>query len=657
MESKQEEALKAKENAEKRFAAKDFVGAKNYALKAQALFPELNGISQMVATFDVYIASEAKVNGEIDLFSVLGLKPSADRSTAKKQYKKLAVLLHPDKNRTVGADGAFKLVSEAWTLLSDRVKRGSEDLKRNSWLSTTAVHGAAFSDTCSKPHLPPTFWTLCTSCQVQYEYHRKYVNKRLSCKNCRATFMAVELVTAPLDGSYPVCPWSYMSDNGYRGDGYNSVQFFPTDGIFVTVNGIPQCHGSEYMPFQWNTYPGTCAGYVDPNGLMSPSSDTICHANGYVCKPGKTIKVVDTNADGSIGYNECTKATSPYKRRKVEFGGVTVNGNEVGSKVVSEATMANGSGSNGVSPKICSPDAPWFDARSLLIEKARTEIQKKLEEMKPAWAAGRRSGEGRRKGNLDSLILMPKKTRPLMLSVPDSDFHDFDRERAEECFRPKQIWALYDEDDGMPRLYCVIRAVISVKPFKIHISYLSSKTDAEFGPVNWINSGFTKSCGNFRACNSDTVEQVNMFSHLLGREKAGRGGCVRIYPKSGDIWAVYRNWSPDWKRTTPNEVRHQYEMVEVLADYSEELGVRVITLTKLDGFKTVYRRDTSDDAIRWIPKKEMVRFSHRVPSWLLKEVDGLPKGCWDLDPAATPDVLLRAARDVKVEDGSLRGLV
>jgi hypothetical protein len=117
---------------------------------------------------------------------------------------------------------------------------------------------------------------------------------------------------------------------------------------------------------------------------------------------------------------------------------------------------------------------------------------------------------------------------------------------TEECFKPKQIWALYDEEDGMPRLYCLIREVISVNPFKIHISYLNSKTDSEFGSVNWLESGFTKSCGNFRAWTSDIVDQVNIFSHVLSREKAGRGGCVRIYPRSGDIWDVYRNWSPDW---------------------------------------------------------------------------------------------------------------
>ncbi|GAB4859340.1 hypothetical protein Ancab_010803 [Ancistrocladus abbreviatus] len=667
MESNQEEAVKAKETAEKRFAVKDFVGAKNYALKAQTLFPELDGISQMVATFDIYVASEAKVNGEIDFYSVLGLMPSAGRSLVKKQYKKLAVLLHPDKNKTVGADGAFKLVSEAWTLLSDSMKRASYDLRRNGQLSSAIVAEAAFSDNCSKSTVPPTFWTVCTSCQVQYEYLRKYVNKRLSCKNCHATFMALELGTAPTSGSYPVCHWSYMHDNGYGGHGYNGATFVPTAAMYVPGNGASGCHsrhGAEYVSnvsFQWSTCPGNSAGYVDPNGLMTASADSFYHANGYSCKPGKKLPVTDSaintvvadpNANGPIGYNESasTKATRPYKRRKVELGAISANVNETGCKVLPEAAGTNGEGISNLSPKFCNPVAAAFDVRGMLMEKARTEIRKKLEEMRLASAAAaekniKLQGIGKsgrwRKGNLGGSHLELKKTGTVTLTVPDSDFHDFDKDRSEECFKPKQIWALYDEEDGMPRLYCLIREVISVKPFKIHISYLSSKTDAEFGAVNWICSGFTKSCGSFRACNSDVIEQVNMFSHLLSREKAGRGGCVRIYPKCGDIWAVYRNWSPNWNRRTPDEVRHQYEMVEVLDDYSEEFGVCVIPLIRLDGFKTVYRRNTDKDAMRWIPKREMLRFSHQVPSWFLKEVNSLPEGCWDLDPAATPDDLLQ----------------
>ncbi|KAL8150969.1 hypothetical protein V2J09_020777 [Rumex salicifolius] len=652
MESNKEEALKAKEYAVKLFAVKDYAGAKTFALKAMTLFPDLDDISQMVATFDIYVASETRVNGEIDFYSVLGLKPSADRSMVKKQYKKLAVLLHPDKNKTVGADGAFKLVSEAWTLLSDSSKRSSYDLKRTSQLSsTTLLSGVVYADTRTTSVLPPSFWTVCTSCQVQYEYLRKYVNKRLSCKNCRSTFTAVELGTAPIDGTFPVSWSTYTTDNGYGSHGYSSVPYFATSG---GTHGSPKvgpgyrsAHGSEYgssMSIQWGP-PGSTITPVD--------SASAYHVNGYVSKMGKRV-------DGSNGVNgnaAVVKTTRPYKKRKIELNGYDVqgvNGNNNGTQKFS--------GPNDPSSRQQAVLSP-LDARSMLIEKARTGIKNKLSQIKSALTSA--SEKNKIHSSVNSVVgklvesdIKAQRIGPVTLVVPDSDFHDFDKDRTEECFKPKQIWALYDEEDGMPRLYCLIREVISVNPFQMHISYLSSKSDSEFGLVNWINSGFTKSCGHFRAVSSDLVEQVNMFSHLLSQEKAGRGGCVRIYPRKGDVWAVYRNWSREWNRSTPYDVRHQYEMVEVVGEFSEEVdGLSVVRLAKVTGFKTVYRKKAGKDGIWWIPRREMVRFSHQVPCLTLNDEKDLPEGCWELDPAATPDELLKASKEEIVGDENRGELV
>ncbi|KAI3465536.1 hypothetical protein Pfo_022199 [Paulownia fortunei] len=684
MESNIEEALKAKAFAEKQFVEKDFIGAKNYALKAQMLCPELEGILQMVATFGVYIASEAKINGELDFYSILGLDPSADKSKLKKQYKKMAVLLHPDKNRTVGADGAFRLVSEAWTLLSDSAKRSSYDQRRNLFAGYSTVaggydNGSKFSASHSRLD---TFWTVCTSCHVQYEYLRKYVNKRLSCKNCRGVFIAVETGLAPMNGSFPYSSYSYVPENGCGSHG-SGVTYVPKTTGYRAPNGPTGHHTgyrSEYVSnisFQGNSSVNS-VGVLDPNGL-SKSSFVFYQANGEANKTkanGEHNRVKATGpmaSDGYTGHNDVSRSKRgrPAKKRKMDFGSSFTNGpEEICPKVAAEAKIANGNGTLKPASRLSSPSetstrrcsaAPAFDARQLLIDKARSEIRRKLEEMRLASEvaaaeaekrnahAGVKSSEtGKVSGATGAGFQSElKRTASMSIIVPDSDFHDFDQDRSEECFKPKQIWALYDEEDGMPRLYCLIREVISVNPFKIYISYLSSKSDCEFGSVNWLDSGFTKSCGSFRVFHSEMVEQVNIFSHLLSREKAGRGGCVRIYPRGGDIWAVYRNWSPDWNRTTPDEVRHQYEMVEVLDDYSEENGVWVAPLIKLDGYNTVYQRNANTNAIRWIPRREMLRFSHQVPSCSLKaENTNLPEGCWDLDPAATPDGLLQGETEL-----------
>jgi preprotein translocase subunit Sec63 len=131
MECNKDEATRAKEIAERKFIENDTSGAKKFALKAQKLFPSLEGIPQMIAKLDVYISAENKVKGEADWYGILGVDLRADNDTVRKQYMKLALMLHPDKNKSVGADGAFKHVSEAWSILSDKERRAAYDEKIN----------------------------------------------------------------------------------------------------------------------------------------------------------------------------------------------------------------------------------------------------------------------------------------------------------------------------------------------------------------------------------------------------------------------------------------------------------------------------------------------------------------------------------------------
>ncbi|CAM9000121.1 unnamed protein product [Rhodiola kirilowii] len=680
-----EEALRAKEKAERLYKEQNLVAAKRYALKAQSLCPGLDGVSQMVATFNIYLASEARVNGEIDYYSILGLKPTADDNKVKKQYKKMAVLLHPDKNKCVGADGAFKLVLEAWTLLSDQAKRSAYDMRRNNLTNLSSVHGngvAHFDHSYAAPvphHRLDTFWTVCTSCKVQYEYLRKYLNKKLSCKNCRGVFMAVETGVAPINGSYPFHTWSPMPANGYASNGVNGVSYYPSNSVLYTGNGVHLGHGSEYssnLTFQWSSSSKASPGVVIPNVFSTISTDTICKTNGKVkVKSKDKRKLADQDqsslktASVQIVPNPSTACQNPLltktgkidKRRRVDTVAVLKSlFEDTGSNTACEVILPNATGTATINhtSKVSTsnepqarrfPVVPLLDFRKMLVDKAKTEIVKRLGDMKLAAktppAAAVKKNMAQHSENVKPMEL-DTKSEPVSINVPDPDFHDFDKGRLEQCFQAKQIWALYDEEDGMPRLYCMIRQVISLDPFKMHITYLNSKTSSEFGSVNWVEAGFTKSCGKFKAMHSDIVDQVNIFSHVLSEEiKAGRGGCVRIYPKTGDIWAIYRNWSPDWDSSTPHEVRRQYNMVEVVADYSEERGVPICPLVKLDGYNTVYRRSEDNSVIRWVLKREMFCFSHQVPSWLLEgDAYGLADGCWDLDPAATPDDLLHSAK-------------
>ncbi|KAA8540018.1 hypothetical protein F0562_026710 [Nyssa sinensis] len=737
MECNRDEAIRAKIIAERKLTERDFAGAKKFALKAQNLYAGLDGLSQLLTTLDVYISAENKISGEVDWYGVLGVNPSADDETVRKQYRKLALMLHPDKNKSVGADGAFKLLSEAWSLLSDKVKRLAYNQRRSSKgfhqkvtaqnrgpsvpprapSSANGFHNYTTNATsntkaqnnsarvCPTAVPPPshrrtdTFWTICHRCKMHYEYLKIYLNHTLLCPNCHEAFLASEM--APPSGfpkssnsssrqRHPNTSHHATNTNSF-GPGRNAAAQNSGSGGSAGVNSFDNKHVHQ-GPFS------RMAGV----GVTITSPSTAAKAANVVQQANEKLKREHEEGQTTAWWQKNHVSSSVLKgerdfkkRRELDDGG-----NGYGGSTANQMAMGNGGAGiggtfgvrkgsyetnrahafSGINNKPYSTkELTVLELRNMLMEKARMEIRKKLNEWssdnmakaadrgkkvkvskkeKEGWAikgetyprnwSGESSGT---KGGDQAKKCFPSKPAahadkvdltPMSIDVPDPDFHDFDLDRTESCFGENQVWAAYDNDDGMPRFYAMIHKVISMKPFKMQISWLNSKTTNEFGPVDWIGSGFTKTCGDFRAGKYEINTSLNSFSHTVKWMKGTRGA-VCIFPKKGDVWALYRNWSPNWNEHTPDEVIHKYDMVEVLDDYNEDRGVSVTSLIKVAGFRTVFHPHL-DPVKAWrIPRQEMFRFSHQVPNYLLtgQEAQNAPKGCQELDPAATPVELLQ----------------
>lgn len=56
-------------------------------------------------------------------FSILGVSPDCPQEQIKKHYKKIAVLVHPDKNKQAGAEEAFKVLQRSCELIGEPVRR------------------------------------------------------------------------------------------------------------------------------------------------------------------------------------------------------------------------------------------------------------------------------------------------------------------------------------------------------------------------------------------------------------------------------------------------------------------------------------------------------------------------------------------------------
>ncbi len=65
--------------------------------------------------------------GKRDYYEVLGVARDTDADAIKKAYRKLAIQLHPDRNKEAGAEEKFKELSEAYAVLSDAEKKARYD--------------------------------------------------------------------------------------------------------------------------------------------------------------------------------------------------------------------------------------------------------------------------------------------------------------------------------------------------------------------------------------------------------------------------------------------------------------------------------------------------------------------------------------------------
>lgn len=765
MECNRDEALRAKEIAERKASEKDYIGAKKFALKALNLFPSLEGMSQMITTLDVYLSSEVKINGQMDLYSILRINRSADEEALKKQYRKLALLLHPDKNKFAGAEGAFQLVSEAWNVLSDRTKKMDYDQKISlkgyqqrvshpmqtapapktsgngfyQYATTAAARATDYRSnsqrppTAPPPSTPLTFWTSCEGCCMQYEYHRMYLNKSLLCPKCKHPFLAVES-PAPTSGHPPPkLPSKLHNINNNKSNSAGKNDSSESDhGAKVDSSSVKN--------FQWGPIPAQAAGVVQqpagvlhqPAGVVHQPAGVVHQAAGVVHQAYEEVKRRREEAQAAARREEALRKRHNSSKRNFgaseklntgtgvdgtvdkrnEIGGVAGKncvGNEVDTSVGAagntfpernKVTGASGDSKFRLSSKQTTFNREQVNVRALLIQKAKIGIFKKVEELKLAAAMskdqdrakkkqkpkqkegskeskkfdedclkGTFKGKSAEEGTLDKSrsvekilknelhqdndneVLDKQVDQPVSIDVPDSDFYDFDTDRSEKSFGGDQIWAIYDDDDGMPRYYVLIQKVLSKKPFKVRMSYLTSKSNAEFTQLDWVSRGFSKTCGDFRVGRYEVFDSINTFSHRVKFEK-GLRGVIRILPKKGDTWALYRNWAPHWNEHTSDDVIHKYDMVEVLDDYNEEDGVLVVSLVKVIGFKTVFQQSLDPEETKKIPKQEMLRFSHQIPCHVLtgEEADNAPKGRLELDPAATPMELLQASKEEKSDE-------
>ncbi|XP_057977913.1 J protein JJJ2 [Malania oleifera] len=578
------EALRLRNLAEEKYRSNNLKSALKYAKRALRLSPDLDGVSEMVTTFKI-LRVAGKSSGEtLDWYKVLQVEPFSHINSIKKQYKTLALTLHPDKNSFVASEEAFKLVGEAFRCLSDKIRRKEYDLKLRIAMQSAAAEVAG--------EAVETFWTACSTCRLLHQFERKYVGHNLMCPSCKKSFVAVEVSEGD------------ESESGDKGDAnlFRTRSGVSKDKKRVRNVGLKRKMGSVVEVLE-KSRRGTVVGVVVEKELEKSSgrgiSEKLRPVGGEM-----TLAEMQVEAKQKVQQKKIMKSKEKEKERE--------------SRRVKEREKLNESKNRVLK----------VERRSKL-RGINIEIQRQ---------------RSSRRGNLKTDRLQGSKRgdREIM-AVEDSDFYDFDKDRVERSFKRGQIWAIYDDDDGMPRHYGLIEEVVSVKPFDVKMSWLDLKNNGEQGLICWENLGFHISCGIFKVARKTSINYVNIFSHIVECERAARE-VYKIYPKKGSVWALYNEMALDKVEGGNPSMgdRRCYDIVVFLTSYSEMYGLSMAYLEKADGFKTIFKRkEIGCHAIRWFEKDDVRLFSHQIPARKLsgEEVPNLSKDCWELDPASLPPEL------------------
>jgi hypothetical protein len=225
------------------------------------------------------------------------------------------------------------------------------------------------------------------------------------------------------------------------------------------------------------------------------------------------------------------------------------------------------------------------------------------------------------------------------IAPSDPSFHQFDNERSYEKFKTGQIWAFYSDEDELPKYYGKIKdfrrigSTIELKVIFVTDYFLPKKV------VRWDDEDMIISCGKFKFKPNGKIciyHNTNSISHQVDASIIGgikNYEIYDIYPRKGEIWALYRGWTTKLKRSDLKNC--MYDIVEVTEEgYS---WTHILFLETVSGYRSVYKRKLTTKLYISIDRSEVLRFSHRIPAFkLTKEHDSNLKGFWELDPDAIP---------------------
>ncbi|KAI3669320.1 hypothetical protein L6452_40552 [Arctium lappa] len=692
MECNRDEALRAKRLAEEKMLKNDFEGAQKIALKARQLFPELDNISQVIAVCAVHCSAQRKIYGaEKDLYGILQVENVADEATIRKQYRKLALVLHPDKNKFPGAEAAFKLIGEANMILSDKGKRSVYDFKcrEPARASVTKLHNrqgnqSSYARTqfgaqnkvndvpssqfnghgkqsTSHTGVRPSFWTYCPFCNIKYEYYIDFVNRPLRCQHCSKLFIAYDIGA---QGAAPGPRFAHAETHSANlGSNRAEPPFFQQKDVGRREKVKVNIQKDGQFPSHFAQHTKTTDTEVGDSSRTRMKHGHIPKETGKegTAKTNVNVKPTETgtakDTDRKRGRKMVAESSESSSDVEDAFGGIGVG--PVGGGVHRRSSRQRQKVSyredvaDDLSPqKRSRSESPSGDVKEMQKEVSGSEdksfntadVSKEVCKQKAcahadadASMANEHKVKEEEAKTVDNHSVSDSsgKSDPELVDCLDPEFSNFDKDKEEHCFAVDQIWACYDSVDGMPRFYAQVRKVYKTE-FRLRITWLEATPDEDL-EIKWAEEDLPVACGKFVRGETEETKDRLMFSHQIAYKKGGGRFSYVIYPQKGEIWALFKDWDIKWSLDPESHRKYKFDIVEILSVHDK--SVSVAFLLKVKGFVSLFQRTIWEGlAEHTIPFTELFRFSHRIPSVKLTGTEraGVPAGSFELDTASLP---------------------